>query len=201
MRDYTRLDAFLDDREKEVYSEPPGGGDEIISKMVPELISHYDIQPSAKVLDVGCGKGFALEKFRDHGCETVGITLGEDAGHCRANGFKIFEADMSFLNLEEGDFDVIWCRHVMEHSIFPYFTLSEMYRLLKTNGVFYIEVPAPDTCARHETNKNHYSVFTQGSWQVLITRAGFKISQSRAITFEIDNLGTDKYYVFDGQKF
>ena len=106
MRDYTRLDAFLDDREKEVYSEPPGGGDEIISKMVPELISHYDIQPSAKVLDVGCGKGFALEKFRDHGCETVGITLGEDAGHCRANGFKIFEADMSFLNLEEDDFDV-----------------------------------------------------------------------------------------------
>lgn len=64
-------------------------------------------------------------------------------------------ADMSFLPVADGSFDAAWCRHVLEHSPFPYFTLSEMHRILRDDGPIYLEVPAPDTACHHERNPNH----------------------------------------------
>jgi len=33
-------------------------------KVIKKLIKHYKLKPNAKILDVGCGKGFFLEDFR-----------------------------------------------------------------------------------------------------------------------------------------
>ena len=108
-------------------------------------------------------------------------------------------ADMSFLEFDECLFDLVWCRHTLEHSVFPYFTLCEIYRFLKPGGVFYIEVPAPDTSSLHETNLNHYSVFTKKMWESLILRSGFKIVRPNTIAFRTGG-GHDEYYAFDGRR-
>ena len=150
-------------------------------------------------MDIGCGNGFALEIFRDRGCEPIGISFGQDAIDARMKGFKIIEADMSFLDFDECLFDLIWCRHTLEHSIFPYFTLCEIYRFLKPGGVFYFEVPAPGTSSLHETNLNHYSVFTKNMWESLILRSGFKIIRPNTISFRTGG-GHDEYYAFDGRR-
>jgi len=200
MRDYTRLEAFLNERIAEIYPEPLGNvTEDIITKMVPNLISHYQIQPGAKVLDVGCGNGLALKAFRDGGCQPVGIGFGEEAEMCRSEGFEVLEADMSFLDFPDDTFDVVWCRHVLEHSIFPYFTLSEMFRILKTGGVFYMEVPTPGTCCKHETNPNHYSVLTKEMWLSLLMRVGFAAVRPNNISFAV-SIGPDVYHAFDGRK-
>ena len=39
--------------------------------------------------------------------------------------------DQSFLDFADDYFDFVWCRHCLEHSIFPYFTLQEIYRVIK----------------------------------------------------------------------
>ena len=198
MRDYKRLDKFLDQRALEIYPEPNGNlAVGITKKMIPQIFELYNIMPGARVLDVGCGNGFALEIFRQMGCAPVGVCFGSDAEECRSKGFEIVETDMSFLNFEESRFDLIWCRHVLEHSILPYFTLCEMHRILKPGGVFYIEVPAPGTSSSHETNLNHYSVLTKKMWESLILRAGFKISRPNTISFRTPE-GPDEYYAFDG---
>jgi len=200
MRDYARLDAFLDARLGDIYPEPMGEPHlSIIAKMVPTLIEQYAIEKGSSVLDVGCGYGEALRTFKQHGMIATGVGFGEEAAKARAEGFEIIESDMSFLDVAADTFDVVWCRHVMEHSLFPYFTLSEMFRILKPGGVFYMEVPAPDTACRHEENANHYSIHTRTTWIHLMLRCGFVDLRSNDIKFEVP-AGPDHYYVFDSKK-
>jgi len=156
--------------------------------------------PGSKILDIGCGQGVALELFLKNGYSPVGITLGgEDLKVCREKGFKVYEMDQSFLGFGDENFDFIWCRHCLEHSIFPYYTLAELFRVLKPRGCLYIEVPAPDTSCNHQTNRNHYSVLGKSMWRDLITRAGFRLLKIMEIKFETA-LGPDTYYTFIQQK-
>jgi SAM-dependent methyltransferase len=200
MRDYARLDLFLDQRSADIYPEPLGEPHiSLTAKMVPDIMSHYSIQENAKVLDVGCGHGLALKAFRDVGCDPIGIGFGDEAKNGRKEGFEIVEADMSFLEFLDATFDVIWCRHVLEHSIFPYFTLGEMYRILKPGGIFYMEVPAPGTCCKHEKNPNHYSVLSKEMWLSLLQRTGYLTIRQMEFKFGV-SAGPDVYYAFDGRK-
>ena len=200
MRNYQRLDDFLNERVKDIYPEPFGEPSiSITNETVPKIIEIYKIPPGARVLDVGCGHGTALQAFKKAGCEVVGVSLGPEAAKCKKEGFQVLEADMSFLDLDSGDFDVIWCRHVLEHSIFPYFTLSEMFRLLKSGGVFYMEVPAAETSLKHETNPNHYSVLSKNGWLSLLLRIGFKEIQTYDIEFLMP-VGPEKYFAYLAQK-
>ena len=200
MRDYSRLDAFLDERLKDIYPEPFGEPHiNIITQMIPTIIGKYAIPKGAKVLDVGCGHGLALNTFRDHGMDATGVGFGYEAAKARAEGFEIIEEDMSFLDVADATFDLAWCRHVIEHSLFPYFTLSEMFRMLKPGGVIYMEVPAPDTVCQHEANANHYSVLTRTTWMQLLSRAGFTGIDTGDITFNVP-AGPDTYYTFDARK-
>ena len=107
--------------------------------------------------------------------------------------------DQSFLEFDNDNFDFIWCRHCIEHSIFPYFTLSELYRVLRPEGYLYIEVPAPDTKCNHQTNPNHYSVLSKSMWIALIGRTGFKILDLVDLSFEVP-AGKDQYWAFIQQK-
>jgi len=107
--------------------------------------------------------------------------------------------DQSFLNFPDQAFEFIWCRHCLEHSIFPYFTLCEFFRLLKTKGYLYIEVPAPDTSCHHERNQNHYSVLGKSMWIELIKRSGFNVLDTIDLSFEVP-AGPDIYWAFIQQK-
>ncbi len=103
--------------------------------------------------------------------------------------------DQSFLEFEDETFDIIWARHVIEHSIFPYYTLHEFKRVLKQTGLLYLEMPAPDTDCHHERNLNHYSVLTRSAWTSLIERAGFIIADRVSYNFSVI-AGRDEYFGF-----
>ncbi len=196
MRDYASLDKFLDALVGDVYPEIPSEPHITFTKETIDRLSRGGlIAAGNKVLDIGCGQGLALEIFRELGLEATGITLGSDGDLCRAKGFDVREMDQSFLTFDDGAFDLLWCRHVLEHSIAPLFTLHEYHRILRPNGLAYIEVPAPDTSAHHETNANHYSVLPLSSWRSLFPRVGFSIEQAFQHTFEVP-CGPDMYWSF-----
>jgi SAM-dependent methyltransferase len=148
-----------------------------------------------KILDCGCGQGVALEIFKKLGGKPIGTTFGEDLEVCKRNGFEVYAMDQSFLEFPQESFDVIWCRHALEHSLFPLYTLRRFYETLKKDGILYVEVPAPDTSARHETNRNHYSCFTKNAWVSLFTRSKFQIFDQLDLTFKI-MVGDDTYHAF-----
>lgn len=196
-RDFSHLNAFLEKIEAEVYPEAPSGiHAEITGIALQRLTQIFPLKPGMRVLDVGCGQGPALEYFHSHGMEYLGITLGdEDIAACRAKGFNVEKMDQSFLTLSDNSQDMIWARHVIEHSIFPLFTLDGFSRVLRPGGMLYLEVPAPETSCHHERNPNHYSVFSKGSWRSLLERSGFKVLGDVDYSFEVP-AGPDSYWGF-----
>lgn len=196
-----RLEQFLEKIKGETYPEAPSGlHDEITARVLERTFSHISLPVGARVLDVGCGQGVALKHFVAKGFETTGITLNAiDVAECQRQGYDVREMDQSFLDFPDGEFDLIWCRHCLEHSIFPYLTLSEFNRVLKPGGWLYVEVPAPDTACQHQTNRNHYSVLGKSMLGSLITRSGFKIVDVADINFMVQ-IGPDVYWSFLQQK-
>ena len=201
-RDYSRLDAFIREREKDIPPLTDNNGvfavtnrylvDEGISAIVPM------VKQGGSVLDVGVGRGYAMKEFREKGFVVHGITLFE----AESAGEGVEVADMSFLDLYgEEQFDLVWARHCLEHSIFPYFTLSEFYRIMKPQAILYVEVPAPETINHHENNNNHYSVMGRLMWVSLIRRSGFRDVSAFAIKIGFEEEGEgDVYYRFIARK-
>jgi SAM-dependent methyltransferase len=197
---YHRLDAFLGKLHSDVYPEAPSQlHTTITQQMFGKLMQQHPLPPGAKVLDVGCGQGVALEVFTAAGLDPLGITLGPDAEICRGKGLNAQEMDLSFLEFADDAFDMVWCRHALEHSVFPFFTLAEMHRVLRPGGVLYVEVPAPDTACRHQRNPNHYSVLGKSMWLELIRRVGFPSTAELDIDFTT-GMGPDTYWAFIQQK-
>ncbi|MFQ5685372.1 MAG: class I SAM-dependent methyltransferase [Candidatus Scalindua sp.] len=186
---------------KETYPEPPSELHTYITRyMADRLLDSHSISKGVRILDVGCGKGVALEYFRSKGFSPIGITLNdEDLSVCKQKGYEVYEMDQSFLDFNDEKFDLIWCRHCLEHSVFPYLTLIEFFRVLKHKGYLYIEVPAPDTDCNHQTNHNHYSVLGKSMWIELIRRVKFNILDVNDISFEVAT-GPDIYWAFTQQK-
>src|SRR5206468_3519217 len=122
-------------------------------------------------------------------------TLGSDYEVCRAKGLHVRQMDQNFIDFADCEFDLLWCRHVLEHSFAPLFTLTEYRRITKPTGLAYVEVPAPETSAHHEANPNHYSVFTHAVWLSLFRRTGFTVERSTDLSFAVP-CGPDMYWAF-----
>lgn len=167
---------------------------------IEHLFTHYTIPNRALVLDIGCGQGVALKHFVERGCRPVGITLNTtDLEECRKQGYTVAQMDQSFLEFPDATFDLIWARHVVEHSIFPYFTLTEFARGLKPGGFLYLEVPGAETTYKHELNQNHYSILSNTMWLSLLERSGFTTAEAQKYFLKGEE-GPDEYWAFFAQK-
>lgn len=196
-----RFVEFVNNVQGQSYTEEPTlTHSQVIETVLPQVLNNYSISQQGTILDVGCGQGPALAWLREHGYKPVGITINrEDLEICRSKGFEVYPMDQSFLEFPDDQFDLVWVRHCLEHSIFPFYTLSEFYRVLKGAAYLYLEVPQPDTGSYHEFNNNHYSVLTERMWVSLINRTGFINLHKVEITVTLEE-GKDSYWAFICQK-
>lgn len=196
-RRYDRLDVFFDRLAQDVYPEPRSSGHDEISRQAWERLQTLaPLAAGTRVLDVGCGQGVGLDRFRAAGLSAVGVTLSEeDLSVCDRAGHDARRMDQSFLEFSPGEFGLVWCRHCLEHSIAPFFTLTEFRRVLTPGGLLYVEVPAPDTACHHEWNPNHYSVLGQSAWLALLARAGFAVLDAFHVNHDT-GAGPDLYFGF-----
>ena len=196
-----RLEKFLDRIQEDAYLELPSQIHESITEqMIERICKDLAPQKDCLVLDVGFGRGYAMGIFHEMGFRAIGITNNqEEIKACKNKEIDIRLMDQSFLEFQDDYFDLIWCRHTLEHSIFPYFTLAGFHRVLKPGGLIYVEVPAPDTSSRHEKNENHYSVLPLSGWTELVKRSGFQITSS--LTIETRTvIGPDAYFSLTAKK-
>ena len=119
------------------------------------------------LLDVGCGNKpyqsiIQAEKY-----------TGADVSMSPHNQEKFdIVFDGLTLPLKENNFDSVLCTEVLEHSNDPVKIMSEIYRVLKTNGHAFITVPM---FIEHHEAPYDYRRFTFYGMRKLAEDAGFKV--------------------------
>lgn len=169
-RDFSKFEDYLNILEGDIYAQPP---DEAHTAWAIDFIEWLSktgsLEPTMRTLDVGCGQGFTKEVLIEK-LQAIwqGVTLGEDYEAIK-DWPEVSEQDMSFMDFQDGEFDMVYARHVLEHSPFPLLTLMEWYRV--SSKWLALVVPAPEFWGYR--GRNHYSVMNQEHLRWILARAGW----------------------------
>lgn len=150
-------------------------------------------------LDIGCGDGFALRKFKAAGFSTFGIDPDPIARQVAGSAGTILPGTAETLpeQLAGKTFDVVLMSHVLEHCRLPITAIDNAKSLLSADGTLIIEVPNnaafgfwwfkgrwPWTDA-----PRHLSFFTEKSLRILLETCGLQITKTiyTGYTRQFDN--------------
>ena len=146
------------------------------------LASLLPADKGAKVLDVGCGMGFALLALRDMGFTNLsGVESDEgQSKSCQTKNLDVTLADdtIEFLKQQAGKHDLILCLDVIEH-IPVGIQLAFVHALsaaLRSSGKLICTVPNANSvlAARWRYNDwTHAASFTEHSLDFLLYNGGF----------------------------
>lgn len=146
-----KLNLYLYTLYRDIYYQPEDEGHTdwaqlVIDEMCPKVNT---------VLDVGCGTAFCEPIFAKKGISYVGCTLGEeDLLEAKDKDRRVFLSDMSDIDVPDNSTDLIFARHVLEHSPMPIITLMEWHRV--SSKYLLLVMPSPEYWTY--AGKNHYNV-------------------------------------------
>lgn len=142
-------------------------------------ISQY-LNIPAKLLDVGCDKGFFLDEARRIGYDVTGIEPSETArNYCSNIGLNVFK-DIENI---EGKYNIITLWHSLEHNPEPIKFINFLKAKLEPDGYLFIRVPAFDSLWSKILKsrwiwfqpQNHYFHFSHKSLNFLLKSQGFDV--------------------------
>lgn len=120
-----------------------GQGEKIYNIIKPHLKGK-----SVDVLEIGAGTGNVLKELKEaaKNDDTEIIETGTEyssdcLAECAKNGVKAIYGDLDTMLEKDGKFDLIILSHVFEHFIGLKDELDKIKRLLRPEGLLYIEVP------------------------------------------------------------
>ena len=106
------------------------------------LIRQYVALEGRRILDVGCGIGMYVEKFRRFSTDVYGVDVdAEKVAQASLNMPNISEAPAEALPFEDDTFDVIMLHEVIEHVDDDRRAIEEAVRCLKPGGRVIIFAP------------------------------------------------------------
>lgn len=155
--------------------------DKVLSNIMPYL------GPEKKVLEIGCGSGGLLNKIKPYVKEVVGTEFNEEFIDFVKDQLNItaYSEDINQMDIPDKSFDLILCIMTLDHMPNPTKTLSTMKRLIKDDGIIYLEVPNRDVALNDyllEPNKHlfntffwhkaHYFYFTKTTLEKILSNVG-----------------------------
>jgi SAM-dependent methyltransferase len=180
--------------------------------IAPELriaFSELGLAPGAKVLDVGCGVGFAtrmLSGLLGRDAHVIGLDLSlPHLQAARAPGaIGVVQADAAQLCFRDASFDLIWSCNTINHVAEPVAALTAMRAALRPEGrvvlaqsgllpemFFAWDAPLDDAVrsACHQYYRQRYGLTLEDTGGVrglvgLIQRAGLRLGRVRTLTIE-----------------
>lgn len=165
--------------------------DESYSRQLKQISIYKD---KGRILDIGCGRGFFLNRMKQSGWSAFGVELNKEMALYGKEkfGLDIFCGTLQEVRFFDAFFDVVNLRHVLEHLLSPYQTLTHIHRILKQDGIVVITVPNFDGFQRKIFGRHylavasifHISQFTPYSLRSLLKRTGYQIISIK--TFQED---------------
>lgn len=86
------------------------------------------------VLDLGCGRGFWLDRMAASGLDPVGLEYRHDRAREFAGPQPIVVGDAARLPFRDASVALVWCIHVLHHLDDPAAALAEAHRVLAADG-------------------------------------------------------------------
>ncbi|MDH5260744.1 MAG: class I SAM-dependent methyltransferase [Gammaproteobacteria bacterium] len=108
--------------------------------------------PNIRILDIGCSFGFILKLLTPDTGLGVGIDIDKNIGSHSGNIYFV-RTDAEKLPFSDGSFDVVICNHVYEHTDDAACLLSEIERIMSSDGVCYFAGPN-----KYELIEPHYGL-------------------------------------------
>lgn len=132
------------------------------------------------VLDIGFGFGLILLSF-DRNNYICGIELAESAVsfaevEVKRRGFENYSFHVykgsGLIDLASDAFDLIICSHVLEHVPDDDFLLDEIRRMLKPEGMAFLNIPINE---EHFLDPRHMRKYTPAAFLKQVERHGFTV--------------------------
>lgn len=119
------------------------------------------------VLDIGCGVGTHSHIFRENKKTVTTIEINPE--------FKPDIVGDFASTAVPGQFDLVWCCHVLEHQQNVGFFLKRIFRVLRPGGILAITVPP----MKSNVVGGHLTVWNAGLLIYNLILAGFDCSDAR----------------------
>ena len=149
-------------------------------EMRDQALSMLDIQPGDRVLDVGCGTGFATEgllRYTDdvHGLDQSVHQLEQAFAKLgKRDRVAFYRGDAERLPFRDGSFDVVWSSGSIEYWPDPVATLAELRRVVKPgNPVLVVGPDAPKTTLFQKLADAIMLFYDEGEADRMFDAAGF----------------------------
>lgn len=116
------------------------------SAVIQRYLSHLRGR-QGRMLDVGCGEGYALAFFREHGWSVKGMDFSSAGVKSKNPGCMdaLVSGDIFMLlkaEIAAGEtYDVVWLQNVLEHVIDPLGLLRMLRTLVSPGGLAVVTVP------------------------------------------------------------
>lgn len=107
-----------------------------------EFIRKY-IKKDNVILDIGVRDGSWLDVLKSNGYENLsGMDINEESiKECIEKGYNCILEDARYIKNEEEIYDLITILHTLEHLENPQLAIDNIYKILKKNGMVFVEVP------------------------------------------------------------
>jgi demethylmenaquinone methyltransferase/2-methoxy-6-polyprenyl-1,4-benzoquinol methylase len=149
-------------------------------EMRDEVMAKLDIQPGDRVLDVGCGTGFATEALLGYTDDVHGV---DQSMHQMEKAFakfgkrdrvNFYRGDAERLPFADGAFDVIWSSGSIEYWPNPVDALEEFRRVVKPgNRVLVVGPDQPKTGVMQRVADAIMLFYDEGEADRMFDEAGF----------------------------
>ncbi|MBI2333905.1 MAG: class I SAM-dependent methyltransferase [Chloroflexi bacterium] len=151
---------------------------EIIFDWVFRALKKYE---NPRILDIGCGTGFNISYLKQAGHERVdGVDISRDAlAYCQSRQLDdIMLSSAESLPIHNSTYDVVLALDIIEHLPNDRQALSEIHRVLKTNGTFVIFVPAYKFLWSFQDEISHHQRrYEANDLRTKLDQAGLKIEK------------------------
>lgn len=156
----------------------------INTMMYKNIVADVKSNKSSHILDIGCGNGYLINRLsRKTNAYLYGIDISEDMicttskrnKKAVASGMvKLSVGNCCNLSFADNTFDTVTTINTIYFWDDSLKGLSEIYRVLKDNGIFYNAVYSKEWLGKLSYTRNCFKLFEKSDYIKLGKKAGFK---------------------------